>query len=678
MPDVELTIEPGVELEFYPSVGILVLGTLHAQGNIDHNIIMRPIKRSAIEDYRIGRHMGNFHPKNPEKPEKRLQYHVDQRNQNQVRKKRHLRITEDEDFDVRLCQANENGTVCAEDARQGFVEIFNRTTMQWVPLCDKRFSERNAEVVCRQLGFSNLNVFLDFDRRIEYHAQSINRIIYWPEPYQCTGRESRLSHCDLRMNGQIYGHLYGCDWEGTDFVFVNCGETNLDSDYEYWGGVRFSVKEFEQELFHSRIHDAVTHSSHKKHESILEYVQIIGAGVLHGEKSPAVQTVMRSPLLSSINVSHSAHDGINLISPQKTMNMLYNKIENNLGVGISAAVLTGEVREADLSAFVPLEKVPVPYNIFGLIDICDPQKEIVIEERVLLYYKYDNNPVDCVKIFSSTYDVKPVGFRMLHYNFVNSSGEPWIPDHLTLYDGDLYNRTSPEIVTIKVDGSEDERRLHKTTKSHAMSIKFHATGAREHLGFFAEVVTLPISVVGIDRDIKHNMSFSVFENNQRGAVHYASVGEINPIITMQRNQVKENCVNLYGNFSTCPSSIVLDIQNTQDVFFHNNFLTGNIGGLLIRAGSSGTATALRGIIHNNVFEENLKRVTLQLEGRQTSPYQQITMYKNYITRSDIPHEPVVKFSQVVCNTSYNAFHNNRGKVIMEVTGFDNVRLPIYR
>ena len=129
--------------------------------------------------------------------------------------------------------------------------------------------------MCRQLGFSNLNVFLDFDRRIEYHAQSINRIIYWPEPYQCNGREARLSHCDLRMNGQIFGHLYGCDWQGTDFVFVNCGETNLESDYEYWGGVRFSVKEFEQELFHARIHDAVTHSNHgSKHESILEYVQV--------------------------------------------------------------------------------------------------------------------------------------------------------------------------------------------------------------------------------------------------------------------------------------------------------------------------------------------------------------------------------------------------------------------
>ena len=178
------------------------------------------------------------------------------------------------------------------------------------------------------------------------------------------------------MNGQIYGHQYQCNWEGKDFVFLHCGENNLQQDYEYWGGIRFSVKEFEEELFHSRIHDAVTHKSVHRHESILEYVQIIGAGILHGEKSPSIQTVMAAPLLSSVNISYSAQDGINLISPSKTMNMLYNKIENNMGVGISAAVLTGEVREAALSAFAPLKRVPLPYHVFGMVNICDPQKEI--------------------------------------------------------------------------------------------------------------------------------------------------------------------------------------------------------------------------------------------------------------------------------------------------------------
>ena len=42
------------------------------------------------------------------------------------------------------------------------------------------------------------------------------------------------------------------------------------------------------------------------------------------------------------------------------------------------------------------------------------------------------------------------------------------------------------------------------------------------------------------------------------------------------------------------------------------------------------------------------------------------------------HEAVIKLDQVVCNASYNTIHNNRGKSIMEVTGFNSVRLPIYQ
>jgi hypothetical protein len=37
------------------------------------------------------------------------------------RVKRHVRITEEEDFDVRLCQANRNGTVCPEGIDQVFI-----------------------------------------------------------------------------------------------------------------------------------------------------------------------------------------------------------------------------------------------------------------------------------------------------------------------------------------------------------------------------------------------------------------------------------------------------------------------------------------------------------------------------------------------------------------------------
>ena len=52
MPGATLTIEPGVEMEFYPGVGILVLGTMHAQGNLERNIIMRPVELQNVQDYR--------------------------------------------------------------------------------------------------------------------------------------------------------------------------------------------------------------------------------------------------------------------------------------------------------------------------------------------------------------------------------------------------------------------------------------------------------------------------------------------------------------------------------------------------------------------------------------------------------------------------------------------------
>ena len=117
MPGVTLTIEPGAELEFYPSVGILVLGTLHAQGNIDRNIIMRPVRLDQVEGNVVGRIRRSSFESVPESE----------------RQGKQLFFGIEEDFDVRLCTADVNGTVCKDDTNQGFLELYNRTTMQWVP-----------------------------------------------------------------------------------------------------------------------------------------------------------------------------------------------------------------------------------------------------------------------------------------------------------------------------------------------------------------------------------------------------------------------------------------------------------------------------------------------------------------------------------------------------------------
>lgn len=87
------------------------------------------------------------------------------------------------------------------------------------------------------------------------------------------------------------------------------------------------------------------------------------------------------------------------------------RVEKCLDTAISIASLTGEGRESAESSFSPAQKVDIPYNAFGMLDMCDPLKEIVLQEKILVYYKYTNNPVSCIKIFHSSYRIKQFGLR---------------------------------------------------------------------------------------------------------------------------------------------------------------------------------------------------------------------------------------------------------------------------
>lgn len=292
----------------------------------------------------------------------------------------------------------------------GFLEYFNRTTLQWIPICDDRFTERNAQVACRHLGYDTLNVYVSHGRRYELHPGSLTRVWSWPEPLQCTGKERDLEDCQIRLNGQLFGHRHECPWDGR-FVFLHCGERNLDDEHDYWGGVRIANSEFEHHLYEHRMHDVVTHETVRRVESVLKFINITGAGILHLEKSSAVQSIMKSPTMAHVNIDRSAYHGINFVSPAHTVELLFNTINNVLGNGVNVLSLTGEGREADESSFTPLKDLNIPYHLFSMIDICDTAKEITIEERVLVYYKYDNYPVNCVKIFRSAFRAKPFGFR---------------------------------------------------------------------------------------------------------------------------------------------------------------------------------------------------------------------------------------------------------------------------
>ncbi|KAL3267568.1 hypothetical protein HHI36_011686 [Cryptolaemus montrouzieri] len=642
MPEAVLTIEPNVVLEFPPNVGILVLGTLKAKGFPNNEIIMRPIERS--ENYKYA-----------------------------TRKKRGLEKLQMNQ--IRLCK----DTSCQDEesrlTNEGFLEYFNKTTFQWVPMCDPRFTERNAQVVCRELGFDPLNSYFAHDIRIEFHSNSLSRIWSWPEPLQCVGTEDRYEDCPIRLNGQQYGHRHSCKWN-SKFVFINCGDPISDTRISYWGGIRFADPLFEQQLFIHRLHDVHTHNDIKENQSIMEFVKIIGAGILHHEKSPAIQGILKSPRISYVTITDTASHGINFISPPKTLNLLHNHIQNSAGIGVNILSLTGEGRESDRSSFAPLKDLNIPYQLFGLVDICDPHKEIIIEEKMLVYYKYDNHPVNCIKIFKSAFNIKRLGFRLLQFNLFNSTNKYTVPDFINLYDGDIFNVTSTKIAQFTMD-SGNENNFYKT-KLPSLSVKLFANGASSNYGFFAEVVTLPISAIGFNRDVQHNISFSVMENNKEGAFLYMSAGEVNPIVTIDKNQFKNNCKKFYGNFTTCKSAIDIDVQNTESIFFRNNLVEGNQGGLSIKCDSSSSATSLKGYVQNNLFVNNTNLPALYIEGRQSSPYQEVTLTRNYFTRNVAPYVNNIVLKQVVSSFTQNYVKRNIGFKNIEISGFDRVRLPIFQ
>ena len=287
LPGATLRLEPGVTLEFYPSVGLLVLGTLIAEGTPRNRITLRPLTRE-MHHYRVGRAVAQSqlwgHDARPSR--------------------------------LRLCAAGK----C--DGSEGFLELFNATTVQWVPVCDRRFSDRNAEVVCRQQGLPTVNVHLRRGKRAEFHAGSVSLVTSWPEPLECTGQETDLSQCRLRMTGRPGDPAPRCHWED-EYVFIACGHADANATARAWGGVRFATPTFESQSFFERLHDAHTHGRSRKRQSLLRCVDVLGAGWLHGEKSPALLSVVMSPDVRAVNVTGSLSDGVTVVNPTHMIDFMH-------------------------------------------------------------------------------------------------------------------------------------------------------------------------------------------------------------------------------------------------------------------------------------------------------------------------------------------------------------------
>ncbi|XP_015781798.1 protein bark beetle-like [Tetranychus urticae] len=646
LPGANLTIQPGVVLEFYPSVGILVLGDLVAYGTREDWITMRPYSS----------HYNGIELKDG------LEIDV-------IREKRSISMARISDLsEVRLCHTE----ACEEwkqgNRHDGFLEIFNRTTMQWIPICDERFSERNAQVVCSSLGYSRLNVHLRRGPRIDMSPTYTSRVRYWPHPLQCSGKESKITECEIRLNGYT-NETQGCHHDGKSFVYIFCGPLEKEKEDKYWGGLRFAIPDFEKPTDASF---QLPTRSHQEPRSRLQYVEILGAGILHGERNAAIQIIQRDVGLEFVTVRNSAYHGIEAIAPEKHLIFHNLDLTNNLGSGLNYLLLNGASTDMPFLPYIPLKESTLPYNVFSFVDICDTNKNLVIDQRLILYFKYDSRAVDCVKIIRSSVKSKKVGFRLLQFNLFNSSSYSATTDFIRVYDGDIFNQTTKLIAEMGVSNEHrrqaSELQYYKSSED-SLSVRIHASGASGIYGFVAEITTSPISYF-IGRGLFHNVTNSQIYNNSLGGMIYKSVGETSPSVSILRSSFESNCLSIFGNFTTCPSAIFLHLQNTPHFYFQNNLIKNNDGGLRIRVNAQNAAAALHAYIVNNLFIDNHKREALYIRGPDSGSYQIVIIRRNYFNHNLSPHKNNIYLSKILFNFTENVMVRNYGRHQLAVVGFD--------
>ncbi|XP_068203842.1 protein bark beetle-like [Palaemon carinicauda] len=279
--------------------------------------------------------------------------------------------------------------------------------------------------------------------------------------------------------------------------------------------------------------------------------------------------------------------------------------------------------------------------------------------------------------YSPYHDVITLGqVRLLQFNLYNSTDDPMLPDRIVLYDGDVYNQTTQVLSEIHMN-SGNHMRFFKTEGTR-LSIELHATGASDDMGFTAEIVTLPISDLGINRNILHNLTYNQYYDNVGGAVFAATAGEVNPWVCFTYSRIENNGRQLYANFTTTRAAFHLDLQNMQDIYFKNNLVRNNTGGVYILAGSIGAATKLQANVTNNLFEGTQFWPALHMESRENSAYQHALIAYNDFSWSYSPYHDVITLGQVVSVFTHNYAHSNIGRHILDIYGFQKVRLPVYQ
>uniref|UniRef100_A0A915K0I4 SRCR domain-containing protein n=1 Tax=Romanomermis culicivorax TaxID=13658 RepID=A0A915K0I4_ROMCU len=637
MPGAVLTIEKGVEIHVCPNVRILILGSLIAQGTADEPIRFKPINITEYDHF-CSLHRGA---------------HI---SKSRLRK----RDTVDSRFPilnryVASLQEFSSHLVLDEggDERSGFLHIFNATTGEMVPICDRQFSTRNTEVVCRELGFETKNAYFWIGSRLYFSYSwdpKLKIVKSYAEPRQCTGEESRFSDCDLRFTSQRD------TWQCMDvkhFVFIHCSPTQnyLDENYVCpWGGLFFSTSIFET-------------SPKDAPKSFLSYVEIVGAGFSHNESSSALTAVYHSLILHNVNVTNSSMHGIQVLSPIDEVELIKLNVTFNKGVGLNVLTTNFPVAESNVGQNEQNDEFSestsyfanFPYHLFGFLHMCSTQKIVKIQFRGIIFYKYDNFATDCVKIFVSYSPTKQIQFKILKIWLPHVDDDNRI-DSLVFYDGIMMTEEKKIAYWNRKDAKVGKA---LQSKAGALGVHFQGNAADGLFGFFAEVSVVPTPIES--RPVHQvRMKECRFENNDRGAIRYANLGENSPDLSLESSFFKNNGYQVWSNFSTSRYAVELDLHGTQTFAVKFCSFWRNQGALNIKIAGP-TSYRSRGVIKNCAFGNNENFEILKSTG---AVYHKIYVLNNYFGKNKAPYRDLVAIDKIIVNFTRNIFYNNTGSHIL--------------
>lgn len=644
MPGATLYIEAGAVLEFYPNIGILVLGHLKAAGAENDYIRMRPVRFF----------------------ENRMPLYSDPPPGGQMIKENEFTEYTNPDPTSRLRLHS------GLHANEGFLQIYNETLRSWTWLCDHQFNLISASVACKQMNMEHRNALV---KSLYYYFPPTEQPPIWNQTFVCKGGEYSLVECDLFVNHQIDT----CQ-QRSEYVYLMCKDYNLDTKENFahaWGGIRFAQPYFEQYTPTNQLDSSITSVLDTTDLSFMYYVEIFGAGMLHNERASAVQQVHRTPLLSNVVVRNSSYHGIELLHSKTTTVLSKLRVESSLGYAFSSIQLNVQTTDQK-SSFKVLEKNllsgPSGGGVWSIVDICDPNKYYEIEQRVILFYKYTNLARDCVKIFrvrqspTNIGGSGQIGIRFLQFQLVNDTIQN---DTVEIYNGTLFRL---ENLMASVSNSSSSQHLEQfyLSKTDSLSVFMKASPGREYNGFIAEVLIYPTAQYLLT-DTYIELSDSHFYFNQLGAVNIQTAGERNPHLFVIRNRLVANGFQYY-NATTEPTCDMV-LQNTPKFYFGNNFIQRNWGGVTFNLHSGSGVLITQSYVYNNLFDRNMNDTILCAKGGLQLPYNEIIMDKNVFVENHTPRTDLILISGVLSKFNRNQLVYNKAMRIMYIQGFENVSTP---